>query len=105
MFRFAIAILAAIGLGSLLFGSAVGAAWLLAPVVIIFKIMFFLMIFGMVSSACGRNRRPAMRGPWGWRPAPERTVDRGPSPYEQFEDWHNMEHARREVDGWVDDAL
>ena len=105
MFRFAITVLAAIGLGSLLFGGAVGAGWLLAPLVIVFKIMFFMMIFGMVSSACGRNRRRSVRGPWGWRPAPEPKAERGPSQREQFEDWHNMQHARQEVDGWVDGDL
>lgn len=104
MFRFAIAILATIGLASLLFGGAASAGWwLLAPLVIVFKIMFFMMIFGMIASVGRRNRRPFGKGPWGWRPAPERRTERGPSQHEQFEDWHRMEHARQEVDGWVED--
>jgi hypothetical protein len=105
MFRFVIAVLATIGLASLLFGGAVGVGWLLAPFIIGLKILFFVMIFGMIGSACRRNRRYSARGPWGWRPAPERNVDERPSPREQFEDWHNLQHARREVDGWVDDEV
>ena len=104
MFRFAIAILATIGLASLLFGGAASAGWwVLAPLVILFKIMFFVMIFGMISSVGRRNRRHFGRGPWGWRPAQEPNVERGPSHHEQFEDWHRMDHARQEVDGWVED--
>lgn len=105
MFRFVIAVLATIGLASLLFGGAVGVGWLLAPFIIGLKIMFFFMIFGMISSACRRNRRSSARGPWGWRPVPEPRSDRGPSQQEQFEDWHNLQHARREVDDWVDGDL
>ncbi len=105
MVRFVIAVLATVGLASLLFGGAVGVGWLLAPFTIALKIMFFLVIFGMVTSACGRSRRPTMRGPWGWRPAPDPKVERGPSQREQFEDWHRMEHARREVDGWVEEEF
>ena len=105
MFRFVIAVLATIGLASLLFGGAVGVGWLLAPFIIALKIMFFIMIFGMISSACRRNRRHSVRGPWGWRPVPERKVERAPSQREQFEDWHNLQHARQEVDGWVEGDL
>ena len=61
MFRFVIAVLATIGLASLLFGGAVGVGWLLAPFVIAFKIMFFFMIFGIISSACRRKRQPSPR--------------------------------------------
>lgn len=109
MFRFAIAVLATIGLGALLFGGptglAIGAGWLLlAPLLILFKIMFVLMIFGMLRGACGRSRRSAS-GPWGWRPTQDRKVEQGPSRHEQFEEWHNMEHARREVESWVEPEL
>jgi hypothetical protein len=110
MFRFAIAVLAAIGLGTLLFGGvtglAVGAGWLLlAPLFFIFKIMLFVMIFGMFKAAFGHGRRQSARGPWGWRPSPDRPVERGPSSREQFQEWHNLEHARKEVDSWVEPEL
>jgi len=105
MFRFVMAVLATIGLASLLFGGAVGVGWLLAPLIIGVKVAFFLAIFGMISSTCRPNRRYLARGPWGWRPAPERKVDDRPSQREQFEDWHNLQHARREVDGWVEGEL
>lgn len=109
MFRFAIVVLATIGLGALLFGGptgvAVGAGWLiLAPLLFLFKIMFILMIFGMFRRACGR-RRYETRGPWGWRPTRDRNVEQGPSRREQFEEWHNMEHARKEVESWVEPEL
>ena len=105
MFRFVIAVLATIGLASLLFGGAVGIGWLFAPFIIALKIIFLFMIFGMISSACRRNRRDSARGRWAWRPVPERNADRRPSQREQFEDWHNLQHARREVDGWVEGEL
>ncbi len=109
MFRFAIAVLATIGLGALLFGGttglAIGAGWLLlAPILFLFKIMFFLMIFGMFRRAFGHGRHRS-EGPWGWRPTPDRKVEQGPSRREQFEEWHNMEHARQEVESWVEPEL
>ena len=109
MFRFAIAVLATIGLGALLFGGttglAIGAGWLLlAPLLFLLKIMFFLMIFGMFRRALGHSRHRS-EGPWGWRPTHDRKVDQGPSRREQFEEWHNMEHAHKEVESWVEPEL
>ncbi len=109
MFRFAIAVLATIGLGALLFGGtaglAIGAGWLLlAPLLIIFKIMFFLMILCAIRRAFGHSRRYS-NGPWGWRPTQDHRADQGPSRREQFEEWHNMEHAHKEVESWVEPEL
>ena len=109
MFRFAFGILAVIGLGALLFGGitglAIGAGWLLlAPLLFLFKIMFIFMLFGMFRRAGGPRRRTSS-GPWGWRPSSSRPVDQGPSRREQFEEWHSMEHAREEVDSWVEPEL
>ena len=105
MFRFGIAVLAVIGLVSLLSGAASWALaaglFLLAPLLVIFKIMFFLMIFGMFKAAFAHRRGYSNQGPWGWRP--RRPVSRGESTSEKerFEEWHRMDHARQEVDSWV----
>ncbi len=109
MFRFAILVLAAIGLGSLLFGGAgfaAGAGFLLlAPLLFLAKIMFFVMIFGLFKHGFGHYRRPSANGPWGRRPRRESTRDRVPSEEERFADWHRLQHARDEVDSWVDPEL
>ena len=113
MFRFALVVLAAIGLGSLLFGgagwAATGAGFLLlAPLMIAFKIMFFLVIFGMVRAAFTGRRSYSNSGPWGWRPrppSPRRDEVRRPSEQERFDEWHRLQHARDEVDSWVDPEL
>jgi len=109
MFRFAIAVLAAIGLGSLLFGGTAGlvsgAGWLLlAPLLFLFKIMIFLMILGMFRRGLNHNRNYSS-GPWRCCPTQDRKVEQGPSRRQQFEEWHTMEHARKEVDSWVDPEL
>lgn len=106
MFRFAIVILAAIGLGSILFGGTVSAGWLLlAPLFFIFKIMFFVMIFGMFKYGFGHARHGHAYGPWGWRPRRTESRDETPSQKDKFEEWHNLQHARQEVDSWVDPEL
>jgi len=64
-----------------------------------------MMIFGMFRYGFAHSRRRPTEGPWGWRPRPERKRAEGPSPQEQFERWHNLEHAREEVDSWVEDDI
>lgn len=108
MFRFGIAILAIIGLVSLLSGAAswaIGGLFvLLLPLLFIAKIMFILLIFGMFKGFAHR-RGYAHHGPWGWRP--RRQVDRSgePSEQERFDEWHRLQHARDEVDGWVNPTV
>lgn len=109
MFRFGIAVLAVIGLVSLLSGAAgwaLGAGFLLlAPLLIVFKIMFFLMIFGMFKSAFAHRRGHLNQGPWGWRPRRPTTRIEGPSEKDRFDEWHRHQHARDEVDSWVEPEL
>ena len=106
MFRFGIAVLAIVGLVSLLSGAAgwavAGGLFLLAPVFFIFKIMFFLMMFGIFKAAFAHRRGYTSQGPWGWRPRRPTTRSEGPSEKDRFEEWHRMDHARQEVDSWVD---
>ena len=113
MFRFALVVLAAIGLGSLLFG---GVGWgatglgfvLLAPLFIAMKLFFLLLVFGMFRMAWSGRRGYSSYGPWGWRPrrpSSRSTTSSGPSEKERFDEWHRMQHAREEVDSWVDPEL
>jgi hypothetical protein len=133
MFRLAVAVLAVIGLVSLLAGAssaAVGIGWLLlAPFVILFKVVFFFMLFGAIAHFVSqRSGGPGSR-PWdrrwdrrsksAWnRPSPwarchgrtwadrdearDMSADDRPADEERFEEWHRMQHARREVDSWVE---
>lgn len=133
MFRFALAVLAVIGLVTLIGGAsaaAVGIGWLvLAPLVFVFKIMLFFLIFGAIAQAVsrrggsspsrgrdgcwgrprGRTRGEGTSRP-GWRAdrydrtsaaRDERDDDR-PSDERRFDEWHRMQHARKEVDSWVE---
>ena len=135
MFRFAVAVLAVIGLVSLIgsaSAAAVGIGWLLlAPIVLVFKIMFFFMLFGAIAHLVGhRGGRSPVRtwnrrwdrqagrswnrpGPWARRPgrpwtddgeAGSRDLDEDlrPADADRFEEWHRMQHARKEVDSWVE---
>lgn len=109
MFRFAVAVLAVIGLGSLLFGSAMGLAvgagfLLLAPLVIAFKILFFIMIFGLMKRAFASRGGCMAPGSWNRRPGRE-AQDTGPSEADRFAEWHRIQHARDEVDSWVEPGL
>lgn len=111
MFRFAVLILAGIGLGALIFGpeGASAGLWFLLgiPVVIFLKVAFFGAMFG----AYARNRdhewkRPGYGPPWTWdrasrRRAEGRSEDARPSEADRFDEWHRMAHAREEVDGWA----
>ena len=109
MFRLGIAVLAIVGLVSLLSGAAgwavAGGLFLLAPLLFVFKIMFFLMIFGMFKAAFAHRRGYGNVGPWGWRPRRPVTQSNGASEKDRFDEWHRMDHARQEVDSWVDPKI
>jgi hypothetical protein len=133
MFRFAIAVLAVVGLVSLLgsaSAAAVGIGWLvLAPLVFVFKIMLFFLIFGAIAQAVSHRGGPGRGRGWdhrrnrtwgpGWdrsrsrstsrahrsgrtSPARDESEDNRPADEERFEEWHRMQHARKEVDSWVE---
>ncbi|NND03176.1 MAG: hypothetical protein HKN91_10350 [Acidimicrobiia bacterium] len=108
MFRLGIAVLAVVGLVSLISGAAgwavAGGLFLLAPLFFVFKIMFFLMMFGMFKAAFAHRRGYRNEGPWGWRPRPVATSN-APSEKERFDEWHRMDHARQEVDSWVNPTV
>lgn len=103
----AIFILAAIGLGTV-FGSAVGALFLLP--ILLLKVAFFVFLFGFVGRSLAYRRGPPM-GWWDaeWRGRtrrsrrPERRPER--TEEERFEQWHREQHAREEVDSWVEDIV
>lgn len=115
MFRFAILVLAGIGLGAILFGGAPSAAagigfLALIPLLFLFKILLIATFFGFVvrrrfSSEMndGGNKHS-----WDWQPGPWRRPQRRQKPdsksteNDRFEDWHRMAHAKEEVDGWID---
>jgi hypothetical protein len=111
MFRFAVLVLAGIGLGALIFGpeGASGGLWFLLaiPFFIFLKIAFFGAMFGAFARRNGREwRRQAYGPPWSWdrssRRRPEGSAEeRRPSETERFEEWHRMSHARDEVDSWA----
>ena len=114
MVRFAFIVLAAIGLGALLFGGAESAAagvgfLALIPVFFLLKLLFIAAIFGGFAGRRYGYRWdvPGPRRPWGWsqpRRRSDATTDRGPSEEERFEEWHRMMHAKDEVDSWVEDT-
>ncbi len=112
MFRFVIAMLAAFGLGALIFGGNAATAAglvLLAPLFFIFKVMLFFLLFGAISSAMWRGGRGPGPRRWaahhGWHEADRsRSAERStPSEEDRFEEWHRMAHAREEVDSWIAD--
>ena len=107
-------------LGAVLFGSPGTASTLVAAPIIalgfVFKVMFFMLLFGLVARAFGRNAarthdsRSHRHGspPWmsqGCRPGSDEkhgTSEAGhESRSEKFEDWHRMAHAREEVDDYA----
>lgn len=118
MFRFAFAVLTAMVLAGLLFGAAsaavVGLGWLLlVPIVFVFKIMFFFLIFGGIARMVGGKphrhwgRTSDWQGRQSWRSgrpswAAPVDLDDKPADDEKFEEWHRMAHARKEVDSWVE---
>ena len=113
MFRFAVLVLAGIGLGALLFGGAEGVGagigfLALIPLFFILKIMFIAMIFGAFAHRGYRSRTgasdfrpPWMRNDWTGRRSTRPRSDDGPSEDDRFEEWHRMAHAKDEVDSWA----
>jgi hypothetical protein len=111
MFRFAVLILAGIGLGALIFGSdgaSAGLWFLLAiPVFVLLKIAFFGAMYGAYARSRDHEwRRRGAGPPWSWdRPSRRRSEgsmeEARPSEADRFEAWHRMAHAREEVDGWA----
>jgi hypothetical protein len=117
MFRFVIALLAAFGLGALIFGGntvSVAGLVLLVPLFFIFKVMLFMMLFGLVSSAIwgrgGRSPRPCWqshrhhrsRGTGG---STDAASGRAGDETDRFEEWHRMAHAKEEVESWIPDEV
>ena len=106
MFRFALLALGLIGIGALL-ASGLGSAgaWMVGGVFFVGKLLFFLVIFGLLAGFFFRGS--GGRPPWaprGWqRPSGRSQRPSGKSREEQFEDWHSVAHAREEVDSWVPD--
>lgn len=117
MFRFVVALLAAFGLGALIFGgNAASAAGLvlLAPLFFIFKVMLFFMLFGVISSAMWRRGGGPRRSHWhrysgyrGWErsDSDEDAPSRNRGDTDRFEEWHRMAHAKEEVDSWTPDEV
>jgi multisubunit Na+/H+ antiporter MnhG subunit len=105
MFMFVLVVLVAFGLGSLLFGSiglaAVGAGFLFFPLLILFKVVFFVMIVGFVARAFGRGGYGHRRPPWAWHDDDRHGPRPGANDKDRFEEWHRMAHAKEEVDSWA----
>ena len=104
MFRFALLGVALIAIGALLAaGPGTAGAWVLAPLFIIGKLFFILLLVGLIGGFFWRSYDgPPPWGPRGRRRPPGRSQEpRGKSREEQFEDWHRIAHAREEVDSWV----
>ncbi|MFQ5966210.1 MAG: hypothetical protein ACE5MI_01215 [Acidimicrobiia bacterium] len=107
LFRFAFLAVGLIALGALLFGGAEGVGaglLLLAPLLILGKILIILLFIGAVGGFFFRSYDGRPRQPWNrHRPARRSQVPPTKSRQEQFEDWHRLAHARDEVDSWVGD--
>ncbi len=106
-----------VGLGvligaSLSGGTAATVGWLAAPFLVlglIFKILFFVLIFGFIAKAFGGHRH------WEKTPGPRSEQARqawqkrhgsgeggeAHSASDRFDEWHRMAHARKEVDDHV----
>jgi hypothetical protein len=120
MFRFAILVLAGIGLGAILFGGAPSAAagigfLALIPLFFLFKILLIATFFGFFARRrFGGYKSEDWDHPWqprrpqwpgGPRRRPKRKPDTadGPSETDRFEEWHRMAHAKEEVASWADE--
>jgi hypothetical protein len=98
----ALFVFAAIGVGSVL---GPGLAWLVLLPILMLKVAFLLMLFGVAGRAWHSRRMWEWDEPrWRGRSRP-RTPRETPSRRDEdrFEEWHRMAHAREEVDGWVSD--
>ena len=88
---------------------ALGIGLLLAPVIIVMKFVFIGMFMGMVFRGFGKWRHPHHRSDDGqawhgeeWRSSlRRRQPEPSKSDRERFQEWHDLEHARREVDSWT----
>lgn len=120
MFRFAVAVLAAFGLGALIFGGIDTAAagfglLVLAPIFFIFKMFLFLALFGMISRAMWRrdsgHNRPFIRSDWHNHYRRHRSGSTGESrpdrvsEGDRLDEWHRMSHAKDEVESWTNDEV
>ena len=116
MFRFAILVLAGIGLGAILFGGGPSAAagigvLALIPLFFLFKILLIMAFFGGFARRRfgGFDKDDGPEQSWEWPGGPWRRPQRrnrssdSPSRTDQFEDWHRMAHAKEEVAGWADE--
>lgn len=111
MFRFLIGAFALFGLASLLFGTAGAAAGVgllvLAPVLLFLKFLFFVALIGFFFKGFGGWHRPRSRCWSAWQSPDRMRGDRRPGrnrediDKERFQEWHDLEHARREVDSWT----
>jgi len=126
MFRIVVAALAIIGLASLFTdvgaGLAIGAL-ALAPLLFLIKLVFFAFLFSWFVRGA---RRPGRSAEWSTtsshddvhdfmnrmgrrvgsvrRPTRRHPEDRPRPSKEAFERWHDLAHAKEEVDSWVEDA-
>ncbi len=117
MFRFAILILAGIGLGALIFGGGPAAGtgvWFLAaiPLFFLLKIMLIATFFGVFARRRFRDhmKEEGWEHPWArrgasWQRPPRRrrqSEQKKPNETDRFDEWHRMAHAKEEVDSWID---
>lgn len=109
MFRIAIVALAIVGLVSLFSSGASAAATgagflLLFPLLILAKVLFVVMLFGLIGRGFhfGGRRGEGMR--WGRWERPKSDTSTRDSREEGFEEWHRMAHAREEVNSWTEDV-
>ena len=109
MFRFAIVVLAVVGMvslfGSGVSGAAAGLGFLfLFPLLLLAKVFLLMMLFGMIGRGFGRRDPSRSEMPWGrWRRPQTKRSDQ-PSREDRFEEWHRMAHAKEEVDSWLEDV-
>ena len=120
MFRFAILVLAGIGLGAILFGGAPSASagigfLALIPLFFLFKILLIATFFGMFARRrIGGMKSEDSEHPWDWRgprwqsgprrrPREKSNSNDEPSGTDRFEEWHRMAHAKEEVASWADE--
>ncbi len=119
MMRFAVLVLAGIGLGALIFGPEGASSGLWFLMAIPFFIFLKIAFFGALFAGFARHRRgdwnPGYRWSsddettWSWGPSrPRRSSSRrtaspteSRSDTDRFEEWHRMAHAKEEVDSWA----
>lgn len=104
MFRFAFFALAFVAFGAILAGGLEGASLLvLAPLFFLGKILFLMLFFGAIGGFFWRNHGDGPnRPPWSRQRPPREQAPPQKSREELFDEWHNIAHARDEVDTWVE---